>query len=375
MRRLSIPCIRDRVVQGALKLIVEPVFEADFQAGSFGYRPKRTAHQAVIRVADAIVVGKTRVIDIDLKAYFDGVRHDLLLSKVAARVDDDDVLHLLKIMLKANGKQGVPQGGVISPMLSNLYLNEVDRMLERAKEATRNGKYTYVAYARFADDLVILIDAHPRHDWLLAAVDRRLREEFAELQVDINEAKSRTVDLGRRRKSTPSSLAPNTEQPRHAYRPPPADFFTGDFRTPSPGASGQAVFVSQPNGEACKVDVLIAWRPPAWRVAAEEGRHQQPGFSWSRQGPGADFYHLNTINEEPQLPSRARDQMLRHLYPTPCTKSETSPPESFSPLHLLTRRIEVEYADAFGGPHQTSAEATAAIFCAARRPITPVQSR
>ena len=119
VRRLSIPCIRDRVVQGALKLIVEPVFEADFQAGSFGYRPKRSAHQAVIRVADAIVVGKTRVIDIDLKAYFDGVRHDLLLSKVAERVDDDDVLHLLKIMLKANGKKGVPQGGVISPVLSN----------------------------------------------------------------------------------------------------------------------------------------------------------------------------------------------------------------------------------------------------------------
>ena len=75
MRTLSIPCIRDRVVQGALKLIVEPIFEADFQPGSFGYRPKRSAHQAVIRVADAIAHGKTRVIDIDLKSYFDGVRH------------------------------------------------------------------------------------------------------------------------------------------------------------------------------------------------------------------------------------------------------------------------------------------------------------
>ncbi|MDH3691582.1 MAG: reverse transcriptase/maturase family protein [Gammaproteobacteria bacterium] len=87
VRQLSIPCIRDRVVQGALKLIVEPIFEADFQPGSFGYRPKRSAHQAVIRVADAIVVGKTQVIDVDLKAYFDGVRHDLLLAKVAARVN------------------------------------------------------------------------------------------------------------------------------------------------------------------------------------------------------------------------------------------------------------------------------------------------
>jgi RNA-directed DNA polymerase len=119
------------------------------------------------------------------------------LAKVARRVEDVDVMHLLKIMLKANGKRGVPQGGVISPLLSNLYLTEVDRMLERAKETTRYGKYTGIEYARFADDLVILIDAHPRHDWLMAAVEKRLREEVAELQLEINEEKSRNVDLGR----------------------------------------------------------------------------------------------------------------------------------------------------------------------------------
>jgi RNA-directed DNA polymerase len=197
VRVLSIPAIRDRVVQGALKLILEPIFEADFQPGSFGYRPNRSAQDAVIRVAQAIVQEKTRVIDIDLRSYFDNVRHDRLLAKVAQRVDDADVMHLLKIMLKANGKRGVPQGGVISPLLSNLYLTEVDRMLERAKETTRNGKYTYIEYARFADDLVILIDAHPRHDWLLGAVEKRLREELAKLQVEINDEKSRIVDLTR----------------------------------------------------------------------------------------------------------------------------------------------------------------------------------
>ena len=142
------------------------------------------------RVARAIVQEKTRVIDIDLRSYFDNVRHDRLLAKVARRVDDADVMHLLKLMLKANGQRGVPQGGVISPLLSNLYLTEVDRMLERAKETTRYGKYTYIEYARFADDLVILIDAYRRHDWLMAAVEKRLREEFAELQVEINEEKS-----------------------------------------------------------------------------------------------------------------------------------------------------------------------------------------
>ena len=197
VRVLSIPAIRDRVVQGALKLILEPIFEADFQPGSFGYRPKKTAHEAVDRVAKAIVQHKIRVIDIDLRSYFDNVRHDRLLAKVAKRVDDDDVMHLLKIMLKANGRCGVPQGGVISPLLSNLYLTEVDRMLERAKEVTRYGKYTGIEYARFADDLVILVDAHPRHDWLMTAVEKRLREELAALQVEVNEEKSRIVDLGR----------------------------------------------------------------------------------------------------------------------------------------------------------------------------------
>jgi RNA-directed DNA polymerase len=195
VRVLSIPAIRDRVVQGALKLILEPIFEADFQPGSYGYRPKRTAHEAVHRVATAIVQCKTRVIDLDLRAYFDTVQHHLLLAKVARRVNADAVMRLLKLMLTASGKQGVPQGGVISPLLSNIYLTEVDRMLERAKAATRNGKYTYVEYARFADDLVVLIDAHPRHAWLLGAVSRRLREEFAKLQVEVNEEKSRTVDL------------------------------------------------------------------------------------------------------------------------------------------------------------------------------------
>src|SRR5882672_1028265 len=195
VRVLGIPTIRDRVVQGALKLILEPIFEADFQPGSYGYRPKRSAHAAVERVAEAIASWKTRVMDVDRQAYFDHIRHHVLLAKVAARINDADVMHLLQSILKASGSKGVPQGGVLSPLLSNLYLTEVDRMLERAKEVTRSGKYTDIEYARFADDLVILIDAYKRHDWLVRAVDKRLREEFGKLQVEINDEKSRTVDL------------------------------------------------------------------------------------------------------------------------------------------------------------------------------------
>src|SRR6202011_4666756 len=173
VRILSIPAIRDRVVQGALKLILEPIFEADFQAGSYGYRPKRTAHEAVARVARAIVEEKTRIIDLDLASYFDNVQHSLLLEKVAKRVQDDAVMRLLKMILKATGKKGVPQGGGVSLLLSTIYLKKIDPLLEKAIDTTRNGRYTYIQYVRFADDLVILIDSYSRHDWLVKAVEKR----------------------------------------------------------------------------------------------------------------------------------------------------------------------------------------------------------
>ena len=197
VRVLGIPTIRDRVVEGALKLTLEPIFEADFQKGSYGYRPKRHQHEAVDRVAEAVVKNKTRVIDLDLRAYFDNIGHDILLRKVAERVDDDQVMRLLKLILKAGGKKGVPQGGVISPLLSNVYLNEVDKMLERAKEVTRRGGFTYIEYARFADDMVIWVDGFWKWERLLKAAYKRLVEEFEKLDVQMNQDKTRIVDLTR----------------------------------------------------------------------------------------------------------------------------------------------------------------------------------
>jgi RNA-directed DNA polymerase len=197
-RVLQIPAIRDRVVQGALKLILEPIFEADFQPGSYGYRPKRSAHQAVAQVAEAILLRHTRVIDLDLHAYFDHVQHHILLARVAKRVSDPAILHLLKMILQATGRRGLPQGGPLSPLLSNIYLTPVDEMLEKARQTTRRGSVPNVTYARWADDLVILVDAHRRHDWVLRALNRRIREEIAKLGIQVNEQKSRMVDLERR---------------------------------------------------------------------------------------------------------------------------------------------------------------------------------
>jgi len=137
------------------------------------------------------------VVDLDLKAYFDNIRHHILLNKVAERISDDKIMRLLKQILKVSGKKGVPQGGVISPLLANLYLNEVDRMLEKAKEATREGKYTHIEYARFADDLVVLVDGNQRWVGLFQKAYERLTEELSKLEVEVNAEKTRLVDLVR----------------------------------------------------------------------------------------------------------------------------------------------------------------------------------
>lgn len=198
MRKLSIPVIKDRIVQGALKIVLESIFEADFQEGSYGYRPNQGPQQALESVKQAILLGKTKVIDLDIKAYFDSVRHDLLFEKIARRVDDDQLMHLLKLICKASGSRGVPQGGPISPLLANIFLTEIDKMLEKAKDTTKSPSgRTRVGYARFADDIVVLTSGYPEDEWLIPAVWRRLNEEMTKLRLEINVEKTKCVDLAK----------------------------------------------------------------------------------------------------------------------------------------------------------------------------------
>ena len=183
-------------MQGALKLILEPIFEADFKEGSYGYRPKKTAHQAIEKVAKGIIQCKTKVIDVDLKSYFDNIRHHILMSKVAKRIKDNKIMRLLKLILKANGKKGLSQGGAISPLLANLYLNDVDEMLEKGKEYTSKiDGYTHIEYTRFADDMVILVDNYQKWAWLVEYIQKRLKQEFVKIGVEINEEKTKVIDL------------------------------------------------------------------------------------------------------------------------------------------------------------------------------------
>jgi RNA-directed DNA polymerase len=195
-RKLGIPAIRDRVVQGAMVLILEPIFEADLCENTFGYRVRRTCGDALHRVTQGVMKhGLTQVIDVDLSAYFDNIRHHLLLKQLAQRINDGQVMALVKKILRAQGKIGVPQGGPLSCLLANVYLAEVDRVFEKAEGKTRLGQTPRVLYTRYVDDIVILVGKHPQWPHLLEHVLRRLKEELAQLDVNLNEEKTKVVDL------------------------------------------------------------------------------------------------------------------------------------------------------------------------------------
>jgi RNA-directed DNA polymerase len=197
VRKLQIPCIRDRVVQGALKLILEAIFEADFCPNSYGYRPKRSPHQTLAAVRRSLLRRMSTVIEVDLARYFDTIRHDLLLQQIARRVQDPAVLHLVKQILKAGGKIGVPQGGPFSPLAANIYLNEVDWAFDAIRRQTTQGPYEAVNYHRFADDIVITVSGHhTKRGWAARAL-QRLREHLSRLGVEVNPEKTKVVDTVR----------------------------------------------------------------------------------------------------------------------------------------------------------------------------------
>jgi group II intron reverse transcriptase/maturase len=194
VRTLQIPCIRDRVVQGAVKLILEAVFEADFCPNSYGFRPRRSPHRALAEVRRSVLRRMSTVIDVDLSRYFDTIRHSVLIDKIAKRVHDPQVLHLVKQIIKAGGEIGVPQGGPFSPLAANIYLNEVDWTFDAIRRKTAQGPYEAVNYHRFADDIVITVSGHhTKRGWAERAL-QRLHEQLAPLGVELNKEKTKVVD-------------------------------------------------------------------------------------------------------------------------------------------------------------------------------------
>lgn len=165
-RPLGIPTLRDRIVQTATKLILEPIFEADFLDTSYGFRPKRSAHQALDAITEQLHQGRNAIYDADLKGYFDSIPHDKLMACVEMRITDRSVLKLIRQWLKApieekggKGKprqrkgEGTPQGGVISPLLANLYLHWFDK---RFHQKGGPAQFVNARIIRYADDFVIM---------------------------------------------------------------------------------------------------------------------------------------------------------------------------------------------------------------------------
>ena len=194
-RTLQIPCIRDRVAQGALKWVLEAIFEADFCPNSYGFRPKRSPHRAIAEVRRSILRRMSMVIDVDLAKYFDTIRHDILLKEIAKRVQDPQVMRLVKLILKTGGKIGVPQGGPFSPLAANIYLNEVDWYFDGIRRKTAEGEYEAVNYHRFADDIAITVSGHhTKRGWAERAL-QRLQEQIEALGVHLNMEKTKVVDM------------------------------------------------------------------------------------------------------------------------------------------------------------------------------------
>jgi RNA-directed DNA polymerase len=201
LRPLGIPTVRDRVAQMAVLLVIEPIFEADFEGCSFGFRPKRNAHQALDQIRTALQAGRCEVYDADLASYFDTIDHARLMQQLERRIADRSVLRLIRLWLRCpvveddehgrrrltHPRQGTPQGGVISPLLANVYLHDFDRAFHGPEGPAQLANARLV---RYADDFVVLARwMGPR---LVAWLERTLEQD---LRLTVNRTKTRVVRL------------------------------------------------------------------------------------------------------------------------------------------------------------------------------------
>lgn len=186
MRQLGIPCVLDRLIQQALHQVLQPIFDPDFSDYSYGFRPGRSAHEAVLQARSHVASGRRWTVDMDLEKFFDRVNHDILMSRVARKVEDKRVLRLIRRYLQAGvmaagivcqGRQGTPQGGPLSPLLSNVLLDELDKELEHRGHR----------FCRYADDCNIYVQSKRAGQRVLTSITRFVEKR---LKLKVNQSKS-----------------------------------------------------------------------------------------------------------------------------------------------------------------------------------------
>ncbi len=196
-RPLGIPTVRDRIAQTVCKMILEPIFEADFEESSYGFRPGRSSKDAITAIKEHLKQGKTEVYDADLSKYFDTIPHDKLLITLKERISDPRILKLITKWLRASvceqgtyksgkkNREGTPQGGVISPLLANVYMHLIDRVVNKTTSLFHRSK---VAIVRYADDFVLIGKTLPKE------VTEKLKDLLGRMGLELNEAKTRQIN-------------------------------------------------------------------------------------------------------------------------------------------------------------------------------------
>jgi RNA-directed DNA polymerase len=298
LRPLGIPTVKDRVVQAATLLILEPIFEADFLDCSYGFRPERSAHQALEVIRANLAAGYREVYDADLQGYFDSIPHDKLMACLRMRISDRTVLKLIRMWLEtpvvektddgpkiARSGQGTPQGGVISPLLANIYLHWFDKCFHRTDGPAHWAKARLV---RYADDFVVM--ARYQGPQLVAWVEKKLEDW---LGLKINRSKTRIVDL--------------KEQGTHL------DFLGYQFRYHRSKFGSGKYLHWEPSAKAVKREMAVltamtasrqGWKPID-RLITQLNRHLKGWMNYFSLG-----YPRQALRK---IGNHVRDRMYRHL--------------------------------------------------------------
>lgn len=294
MRPLGIPTVRDRVAQQGVKLLLEPIFEADFHENSYAYRPKKNAHQAIDKTVEALKSGRIEVIDADLSGYFDTIPHAQLIRLIKRRVSDGSILKLIKEWLRAeiveedreNGKKrmiknrrGTPQGGVISPLLANIYLDDLDK-------AVNTGKKMKAVMVRFADDCLVLCPKGKGKQ-----VYEQLRKWLERRELILNEEKTRIVNM----------LYENIE-------------FLGFRMVRRKSPKGKNYYHTEPSPKAC-AKMREAIREETRRNALNKDAKAVFGKVNQRLRGWAEYYHYgNSTRVFSKMQNHVNEQMRRWLW-------------------------------------------------------------